>query len=82
MNRRRKQLDPAERCENCAKPGVQLRYVADVYDGILIENIPQYVCPHCGERYITSEIQQAIDRIREQPERYTKEKRILAAALA
>jgi len=43
---------------------VQLRYVADVYDGILIENTPQYVCPHCGERYIASETQQAIDRIR------------------
>ena len=82
MNERSKQLNPAARCENCATPGVQLRYVADVYDGILIENIPQYVCAHCGERYITSATQQAIDRIREQPERYTKEKKVLAAALA
>jgi hypothetical protein len=82
MSKRSKQLSPDERCENCGKPGVQLRFVADVYDGILIENIPQYVCAHCGERYITSQTQQAIDLIRANPERYTKEKTVLAAALA
>ncbi len=82
MNKRSKQPQRDERCENCGVPGVQLRFVADVYDGILIENIPQYVCAHCGERYITSTTQQAIDRIREQPERYAKEKKVLAAALA
>lgn len=82
MNEQSKQLIPDQRCENCGTPGVQLRFVADVYDNILIENIPQYVCSRCGERYITSETQQAIDLIREQPELYTKEKKVLAAALA
>ena len=82
MNKQSNQLKPAERCEHCATPGMQLRYVADLYNGILIENIPQYVCAHCGERYITSETQQAIDHISEQPEWYTKEKKVLAAALA
>ena len=71
-----------ERCENCTKPGVVLRLIAEVYDGILIEGIPQYACPHCGERYITSETQQAIDDIRANPQLHTTEKLIRAAALA
>jgi DNA-directed RNA polymerase subunit RPC12/RpoP len=82
MNKRNKPSIPDQRCENCGAPGVQLRFVADVYDGILIENIPQYACARCGERYITSTTQEAINRIREQPERYAKEKKVLAAALA
>ena len=71
-----------ERCENCAQPGVTLRLISEVYDGILIEGIPQYACPHCGERYITSDTQHAIDEIRAHPQRHTTEKLIRAAALA
>ena len=82
MNKPRKRTAIDQRCENCATPGVQLRFVSDFYEGLLIENIPQYVCSHCGERYITSETQQAIDEIRARPERYTKEKKVRVAALA
>ena len=55
-------------CEICGKPGVVLRRLSRSYGkgaGLLvIENVPVFVCPVCGESYVTAETLHEIERIK------------------
>lgn len=55
-------------CEICGKPGVFLRRLSRSYGkgaGLLvIENVPVFVCPVCGESYVTAETLHELERIK------------------
>jgi YgiT-type zinc finger domain-containing protein len=55
-------------CANCGKPGVFLRRRSRSYGkgaGLLvIENVPVFICPHCGESYMTAETLHELERIK------------------
>lgn len=55
-------------CEVCGKPGVLLRRLSRSYGkgaGLLVvENVPVFVCPVCGESYLTAETLHELERIK------------------
>jgi len=59
---------PNELCPFCRKPGVVLRHVTRSYGRattlLVIENIPMFSCPHCGESYFTAETLHEVERIK------------------
>ncbi len=58
----------SQRCASCGKPGVQLRAVTRSFgagEGLLvIEGIPMWSCPHCGESYFTARTMHEVERIK------------------
>jgi YgiT-type zinc finger domain-containing protein len=54
-------------CENCGREGAHVRRIARTYgkpdQKLVIENIPQIICPHCGENYFTSQTLQRVEEI-------------------
>ena len=58
----------SQRCASCGKPGVQLRAVTRSFgagEGLLvIEGIPMWSCPHCGESYFTAQTMHEVERIK------------------
>lgn len=62
MSRRR------ESCEICGKPGVILRRLSRSYGKgprlLVVENVPVFVCPYCGESYMTAETLHELERIK------------------
>ncbi|MDS4041272.1 MAG: type II toxin-antitoxin system MqsA family antitoxin [Candidatus Competibacter sp.] len=59
---------PEQICASCGKPGVQVRQVTRSFgrgDSLLvIEEIPLWTCPHCGESYFTAQTLHEIERIK------------------
>ena len=57
-----------DRCENCGRPGVQIRLVTRSYGKgatlLVIEKVPVISCPHCGASYLTAETLHEIARIK------------------
>ena len=55
-------------CANCASPTVQLKHVTrSLAKGaglLVIESIPMWSCPHCGESYFTAQTLHEIERIK------------------
>ena len=55
-------------CDVCGQKGVKLRKVTETYgkgiDLLVIEDIPMFSCPHCGESYFTAETLHEIERIK------------------
>ena len=55
-------------CENCGRPGVQIRLVTRSYGKgatlLLIERVPVISCPHCGASYLTAKTLHEIARIK------------------
>lgn len=55
-------------CANCGSPRVQLKYVSRSYGKaatlLVIERIPMYSCPSCGESYFTAQTMHEIERIK------------------
>ena len=42
-------------CDVCGQEGIKLRKVTETYgkgiDLLVVEDIPMFSCPHCGESY-------------------------------
>ncbi len=59
---------PEQLCASCGKPGVQMRQVTRSFGRgsklLLIEEIPLWTCPHCGESYFTAQTLHEIERIK------------------
>lgn len=55
-------------CANCASPTVQLKHVTrSLGKGpalLVIESIPMWSCPNCGESYFTAQTLHEIERIK------------------
>ena len=55
-------------CMHCASGRVQLKYVTRSYGKggnlLLIENIPMWSCPSCGESYFSAQTLHEIERIK------------------
>ena len=71
------------RCEICSKDGVRLRHVTRSYGTgpnlLVIENVPVYSCPRCGESYLTAETLHEIDRIRKERAKRAVERPVAVA---
>ncbi len=56
------------RCDICGQEGVKLRKVTEIcgkgIDLLIIEDIPIFSCPHCGESYFTAETLHEIEYIK------------------
>jgi len=59
---------PEQLCASCGKPGVQMRQVTRSFGRgsslLVIEEIPLWTCPHCGESYFTAQTLHEIERIK------------------
>lgn len=59
---------PKPRCAACGQTGVQQREVTRSFGRgpslLLIEGIPLWSCPHCGESYFTAQTLHEIERIK------------------
>ncbi|MEO8627173.1 MAG: type II toxin-antitoxin system MqsA family antitoxin [Betaproteobacteria bacterium] len=57
-----------EPCGSCGRSGVLLRKVTRTFgtgkDLLVIEGIPMWSCPHCGESYFTAQTMHEIERIK------------------
>jgi YgiT-type zinc finger domain-containing protein len=58
-------------CAACAKLGIELRKVTRSFGRgaslLVIEGIPLWVCPHCGESYFSARTMREIERIKALP---------------
>jgi len=58
----------AVRCDNCGKPGANIRRVTRTYGKgkslLIIENVPVVACPHCGESYLTAQTMHELERLK------------------
>ena len=56
------------RCAHCGSVAVQLRHVTRSFgkasDLLVIESIPMYSCPSCGESYFSAQTLHEIERIK------------------
>jgi YgiT-type zinc finger domain-containing protein len=56
------------RCDLCGQEGVKSRKVTETYgkgsDLLVINDIPMFSCPHCGESYFTAETLHEIEHIK------------------
>ncbi|MBI4195040.1 MAG: type II toxin-antitoxin system MqsA family antitoxin [Betaproteobacteria bacterium] len=56
------------RCASCGRAGPQLRRVTRSFGSgktlLVIEGIPMWSCPRCGESYFTAETMHEIERIK------------------
>ena len=59
---------PKTVCASCSKKGVELRKVTRSFGQgaslLVIERIPLWSCPHCGESYFTARTLHEIERIK------------------
>ena len=59
---------PSQLCASCGELGLQLRKVTRSFGRgisiLVIENIPLWACPHCGESYFTAQTMHEIERIK------------------
>jgi YgiT-type zinc finger domain-containing protein len=55
-------------CAQCSSDRVSLKYVTRSYgkgnDLLVIENIPMWSCPSCGESYFSAQTMHEIERIK------------------
>ncbi|MCG9129370.1 type II toxin-antitoxin system MqsA family antitoxin [Candidatus Poribacteria bacterium] len=58
-------------CEMCGKDGARQRLLTRSYGKneslLVIEDVPVIFCPNCGERYMTAETLDHIERIKSSP---------------
>jgi len=73
------------RCENCGRPGVQIRQVTRSYGKganlLVVEKVPVTICPHCGASYLTSATLREIARLKLNRRRLTKRRNVAVAEL-
>lgn len=49
---------------------------------LVVENVPVWVCPHCGESYLTADTLGALDRIKTHRRKLAVPKRVAVASFA
>ena len=58
----------------CGKEGARQRHLTCSYGKeeslLVIEDVPVICCPHCGERYMTVQTLDQIERIKRSPENF------------
>ena len=71
-------------CANCGSDRVQLKYVTRSYgkgeELLVIENIPMWSCPSCGESYFTAQTMHEIERIKALRKSVAKSRPVAVAA--
>ena len=69
---------------HCGSDRVQLKYVTRSYgkgdDLLVIENIPMWSCPSCGESYFTAQTLHEIERIKALRKSVAKSRSVSVAA--
>jgi YgiT-type zinc finger domain-containing protein len=69
---------------HCASDRVQLKYVTRSYgkgsDLLVIENIPMWSCPSCGESYFSAQTLHEIERIKALRKSVAKSRSVPVAA--
>ena len=70
-------------CAVCGKPGVRVRRMTRSYGRgtklLVVENVPVFVCPHCGESYVTRDTLHALERIKVHRRRLAAQRRVAVA---
>ncbi len=70
-------------CDVCEKEGTRQRYITRSYGKgeslLVIENVPIIYCPHCGERYMTVQTLDQIERIKRSPENLATKRLVTVA---
>lgn len=68
MLTRSKERNEKRKCDNCGKAGVIEKRITRIYgrgeDALVIENVPVFVCPHCGASYLEAKTLHEIERIK------------------
>lgn len=71
-------------CDVCGKDGARQRYLTRSYGKgeslMVIEDVPIICCPHCGERYMTAQTLDQIERIKRSSQSLTT-KRFVPVAI-
>lgn len=61
-------ISPSNLCADCGREGVQLTRVTRSFGRgsklLIIEDIPMWLCPHCGASYFTAQTMHEIERIK------------------
>lgn len=69
---------------HCASESVQVKYVTRSYgkgaDLLVIESIPMWSCPNCGESYFTAQTMHEIERIKALRKSVAKSRPVSVAA--
>jgi YgiT-type zinc finger domain-containing protein len=69
---------------HCGQPGAQLKHVTRTYgkgaDLLVIESIPMWSCPGCGESYFTAQTMHEIERIKALRKSVAKPRSVSVAA--
>jgi len=71
MTKKRKR-NPFKVCSQCKQRAVRDVRRTEVYDGIVIENVPSTYCTNCGEELYAAATLQLIEQILAQPKRYVR----------
>ncbi|RKU17585.1 YgiT-type zinc finger domain-containing protein [Candidatus Poribacteria bacterium] len=70
-------------CDVCGKEGTHQRYITRSYGKgeslLVIEDVPVIYCPHCGERYMTPQTLDQIERIKRSPENLATKRLVTVA---
>jgi YgiT-type zinc finger domain-containing protein len=68
---------------SCGRTGIQLRSVTRSFGSgdalLVIEGIPMWSCPHCGESYFTAQTMHEIERIKALRKSVAKDRRVAVA---
>ena len=71
-------------CMQCGSDRVQLKYVTRSYgkgkELLVIENIPMWSCPACGESYFTAQTMHEVERIKALRQSVAKSRPVPVAA--
>ena len=73
-------------CAQCGSAKVQLKHVTRSFgkgaDLLVIENIPMWSCPSCGESYFTAQTMHELERIKALRKSVAKPRNVAVAAFA
>ncbi|MFQ5707835.1 MAG: YgiT-type zinc finger protein [bacterium] len=62
-----------ERCDFCEKGTLKAKRVREIFrknqDIVLIDDVPAFVCNHCGERYYLADVNRKLRDIAENQEK-------------
>lgn len=79
-------MSSSSNCENCGSDRVQMKHVTRSYgegeELLVIENIPMWSCPGCGESYFTAQTLHEVARIKALRKSLAKSREVDVAAFA
>ena len=79
-------MSSSSSCTHCGSDRVQLKYVTRSYgkgEGLLvIESIPMWSCPSCGESYFSAQTMHEVERIKALRKSVAKSRAVPVAAFA